>query len=161
MLLLAVASTGRVCHSGGWVAAAKRGPGGGPPGPDTILSGGETIVLSKVWFPIPPRFLPVHQLRSAALDSAAPPRDPPPGPRPLIVVLHGYGDEPAPNAELYRKAARRRGAIVAAPSGVYSVNLETRFGIRVIVKMEDHVDRVPIQFDLERGVVAAESDKGT
>ena len=46
------------------------------------------------------------------------PRDPPPGPRPLIVVLHGYGDEPDPNAELYRKAARQRGAIVAAPSGL-------------------------------------------
>ena len=46
------------------------------------------------------------------------PKDAPPGPRPLIVVLHGYGDVPKANAELYRKAARRRGAIVAAPSGL-------------------------------------------
>ena len=42
----------------------------------------------------------------------------PPGPRPLIVVLHGYGDEPGINAEIYRKAARKRSAIVAAPSGL-------------------------------------------
>jgi predicted esterase len=42
----------------------------------------------------------------------------PAGPRPLIVVLHGYGDEPRFNAELYHKAARQRGAIVAAPSGL-------------------------------------------
>ena len=47
-----------------------------------------------------------------------PPRKAPPGPRPLIVVLHGYGDEPGANAEVYRKAAARRGAIVAAPGAL-------------------------------------------
>ena len=40
------------------------------------------------------------------------------GPRPLIVVLHGYGGQPWRNAELYRKVAAKRGAIIAAPSGL-------------------------------------------
>lgn len=57
-----------------------------------------------------------HAERSEIL--VRPPRDAPLGPRPLIVVLHGHGDEPERNAELYRKAARLRGAIVAAPSGL-------------------------------------------
>ena len=47
---------------------------------------------------------------------------PPPGklegPRPLIVVLHGYGGLPKNNAEIYRRVAAKLGAIVAAPSGL-------------------------------------------
>ena len=46
------------------------------------------------------------------------PPDAPPGPRPLIVVLHGYGDWPAPNAQAYRGVARELGAIIAAPSAL-------------------------------------------
>ncbi len=42
----------------------------------------------------------------------------PEGPRPLIVVLHGYGGRVAQNAEVYRKVARELGAIVAAPAAV-------------------------------------------
>jgi predicted esterase len=57
-----------------------------------------------------------HAERSKIL-TFLPPGEPE-GPRPLIVVLHGYGDEPRFNAELYRKAAAKRGAIVAAPSGL-------------------------------------------
>jgi len=40
------------------------------------------------------------------------------GPRPLLVVLHGYGGRPAPHADLYRRVARELGAILAAPSAV-------------------------------------------
>ena len=40
------------------------------------------------------------------------------GARPLIVVLHGYGDEPERNAERFRDVAARSGAIVAAPSAL-------------------------------------------
>lgn len=46
-----------------------------------------------------------------------PPGDPE-GPRPLIVVLHGYGGRVAANAEVYRKVARELGAIVVAPAAI-------------------------------------------
>ena len=57
-----------------------------------------------------------HAERSEIL-TLLPPGDPA-GPRPLVLVLHGHGGEPRPNAELYRKAAAKSGAIVAAPSGL-------------------------------------------
>jgi predicted esterase len=40
------------------------------------------------------------------------------GPRPLIVVLHGYGGTPEINAELYREVAGELGAIIAAPGAI-------------------------------------------
>jgi phospholipase/carboxylesterase len=40
------------------------------------------------------------------------------GPRPLIVVLHGYGDKPERNAGRFREAAAKAGAILAAPSAL-------------------------------------------
>jgi phospholipase/carboxylesterase len=46
------------------------------------------------------------------------PRRPFDGPRPLIVVLHGYGDTPEANVPFYRKVAAEIGAIVAAPSAL-------------------------------------------
>ncbi len=46
------------------------------------------------------------------------PRGNPEGPRPLIVVLHGYGGAARNNAELYRRAAAKRGAIIAAPNAL-------------------------------------------
>ncbi len=46
------------------------------------------------------------------------PRGEPKTPRPLIVVLHGYGDKPEANAPYYRKVAAEIGAIVAAPSAL-------------------------------------------
>lgn len=41
----------------------------------------------------------------------------PQGPRPLLVVLHGYGGAPG-HAERYRQVARELGAIVAAPGAL-------------------------------------------
>lgn len=40
------------------------------------------------------------------------------GPRPLIVVLHGYGGEARTNAEKFRRAAAGSGAILAAPNAL-------------------------------------------
>jgi predicted esterase len=40
------------------------------------------------------------------------------GPRPLIVVLHGYGGEARSNAEMFQRVAKKLGAIVAAPNAL-------------------------------------------
>lgn len=61
------------------------------------------------------------EFRSAAdrsrILTIAPPQEAT-GPRPLIVVLHGYGGKPEPNADLYRGVAARLGALLAAPSAI-------------------------------------------